>query len=115
MEQIGIDAAKAITGVRDSNTSAATEARRLGSADFLKAFEAGLERNRVSNNGLIPNDFSLTDSSMASLVNCGLKLEVDDMVGAEFVKRFRQRERERERAKGEGFLDQERAFAHSPF
>lgn len=37
---------------------------------------------------------------MASLVNCGLELEVEDMVGAEFVKRFRQRERER--AKGEG-------------
>ncbi|EPK7152036.1 hypothetical protein L4V46_000842, partial [Pseudomonas aeruginosa] len=100
VEQIGIDAAKAITVARDSSISAATEARRPGLADFLKAFEAGLERNRVGNNGLIPDEFSLTDSSMASLVNCGLELEVEDMVGAEFVKRFRQRERER--AKGEG-------------
>ncbi|HCL3451294.1 TPA: hypothetical protein N2A62_006140, partial [Pseudomonas aeruginosa] len=93
VEQIGIDAAKAITVARDSSISAATEARRPGLADFLKAFEAGLERNRVGNNGLIPDEFSLTDSSMASLVNCGLELEVEDMVGAEFVKRFRQRER----------------------
>lgn len=100
VEQIGIDAAKAVTVARDSSALAATEARRPGMADFLKAFEAGLERNRVGNNGFIPDEFSLTDSSMASLVNCGLELEVNDIVGAEFVERFRQRERER--AKGEG-------------
>ncbi|MBJ9976930.1 hypothetical protein IAE35_10635, partial [Pseudomonas sp. S75] len=100
VEQIGIDAAKAMTVSRDSSASAATEARRSGLADFLKAFEAALDRNRMGNNGLIPDKFSLTDTTMASLVSCGLELEVDEIVGAEFVKRYRQRERERARREG---------------
>ena len=95
--QIGINAASAVTVADDSAANAATEARRPGLADFLKAFEAELDRNRVENIGFIPDDFSLTDSSMASLVNCGLELRVEDLIDASFVKRYRQRERERER------------------
>ncbi|MEO8644679.1 hypothetical protein [Pseudomonas sp.] len=92
---IGINAANAVTVADDSAASAATEARRPGLADFLKAFEAELDMNRVKNIGFIPDDFSLTDSSMASLVNCGLELEADDLIDASFVKRYRQREREK--------------------
>lgn len=93
--QIGFDAANAVTVARDSTAIAATEARRPGLADFLKAFEATLDKNRVENNGLIPDEFSLSDSSMASLVNCGIGLRVEDLVDASFVKRYRQRERDR--------------------
>lgn len=53
--------------------------------------------NRVTNIGFIPDDFSLTDSSLATLVNCGLGLEVEDLIDASFVKRYRQRERDRSR------------------
>lgn len=95
--QIGINAANAVTVADDSAASAATEARRPGLADFLKAFEAELDRNRVENIGFIPNDFSLTGSSMASLVNCGLGLGVEELIEASFVKRYRQRERDRDR------------------
>ncbi|WP_122550239.1 hypothetical protein [Pseudomonas viridiflava] len=102
VEQIGIDAAKAVTVARDSSARAATEARRPGLADFLKAFEAGLERNGVGNNGFIPDEFSLADSSVASLVNCGLELEADRLIDATFVKRYRQRERERKAGQEKG-------------
>jgi len=97
VEQIGINAANAVTVADDSAASAATEARRPGLADFLKAFEAELDRNRVENIGFIPDDFFLTDSSMASLVNCGLGLGVEELIEASFVKRYRQRERDRDR------------------
>lgn len=93
--QIGINAANAVTVANDSAARAATEARRPGLSDFLKAFEAELDMNRVENIGFIPDDFSLTDSSMASLVNCGLGLDVEDLIDASFVKRYRQRERDR--------------------
>lgn len=93
--QIGIDAANAVTVADDSAANAATEARRPGLADFLKAFEAELDRNRVENIGFIPDDFSLSDSSMASLVNCGLELGVEELIESTFVKRYRQRERDR--------------------
>lgn len=93
--QIGINAANAVTIADDSAADAATEARRPGLADFLKAFEEELNKNRVRNIAFIPNDFSLTDSSMASLVNCGLGLEVEELIESTFVKRYRQRERER--------------------
>lgn len=89
-----------MTVARDSSTNAATKARRPGLSCFLKAFDAGLDRNRVGNNGVIPGWFSLTESLMASLVTCLLELEVEDMVGAELVRRFRQRERERAEREG---------------
>ena len=93
--QIGINAANAVTVADDSAAKAATEARRPGLSDFLKAFEAELDMNSVTNIGFIPDDFSLSDSSMASLVNCGLGLGVEELIDASFVKRYRQRERGR--------------------
>lgn len=55
----------ASAGVLPCALRAANEGRRPGLADFLKAFEAELDINRVKNIGFIPDDFSLTDSSMA--------------------------------------------------
>ncbi|WP_233789182.1 hypothetical protein [Pseudomonas protegens] len=93
--QIGINAANAVTIADDSVASVATEARRLGLADVLKAFEAELDRNRVENIGFISDEFSLTACSMASLVNCGLGLGVEELIEATFVKRYRHRDRGR--------------------
>ncbi|WP_449100762.1 hypothetical protein [Pseudomonas veronii] len=92
---VGADAGKAVTVANDSTAVAATEGRRPGLADFLKAFKANLAVNRVRRHGWIPNNFSLSDSAMASLVNCALELEVDELIDSSFVKRFRQREREK--------------------
>lgn len=92
---VGADAGKAVTVADDLIALAATEGRRPGLADFLKAFEANLAVNRVRRHGSIPNNFSLSDSAMASLVNCALELEVHELIDSSFVKRFRQREREK--------------------
>lgn len=102
LRAIGADAANAVTVANDSAANAATEARRPGLADFLKAFEAALDNNRKSNVGFIPDSFSLTDSSMASLINCGLELDADRLIDASFVKRFRQRERDRKAGQAKG-------------
>ncbi len=69
---VGADAGKAVTVVSDSTAVAATEGCCPGLADFLKTFIANLAVNRVRRHGWIPNNFSLSDSEMASLVNCAL-------------------------------------------
>ncbi|MGE8189503.1 hypothetical protein [Pseudomonas sp. NPDC086278] len=92
---IGANAQAATTVARSPAASAATDARRPGLSDFLRAFEAALDENRVRRHGFIPNKFSVSNNSTASLINCALELEVDDLIDGSFVKRFRQRERER--------------------
>lgn len=99
---IGADAGKAVTVANGPTAIAATEGRRSGLADFLKAFEASLDSNRVRRHGWIPNGFSLSDNSMSSLVNCALELEVDELIDSSFVKRFRQREREKAASRVKG-------------
>ncbi|MCB1385951.1 MAG: hypothetical protein KDJ29_13925 [Hyphomicrobiales bacterium] len=79
----------------DPLTEVATKAMRRSLADFLKAFIASLEEQKIQNGGLIPSNFRLGDASIASLVNCALDLSVTDMIDAAYVKRFRQRERSR--------------------
>lgn len=92
---VGVNAQAATTVARSPAASAATDARRPGLSDFLRAFEAALDENRVRRHGFIPNKFSMSNNSTASLINCAFELEVDDLIDGSFVKRFRQRERER--------------------
>lgn len=51
--------------------------------------------NRVKRHGRIPNNSSLSDSAMISLVNCALELEVHELIDSSFVKRFSEREHEK--------------------
>ena len=95
MLRAGADSGNTVTVANDSAALVATEGRRPRLADFLKAFEANLAVNRVRRHGRIPNNFSLSDSAMASLVNCALELEVHELIDSSFVKRFRQRQREK--------------------
>lgn len=90
VEAIGEDARNAEVYARDLATASATESRRSGLSDFLKAFLA-----RMSDNSVIPTNFSVSDNTLASLVNCALDLDADKLIDGDFVKRFRQRERER--------------------
>ncbi|MDR0810160.1 MAG: hypothetical protein LBE86_13715 [Gemmobacter sp.] len=79
-------------------TEAATEASRGSRADFVKALFVAIEENRQRNHGFLPDDFRLTDRTLASLINCALDLGCDEGVDADYVKRLRQRERERANA-----------------
>lgn len=94
VEVIGINADGTEVVANDPATAAATEGRRSGLADFLKAFAARVSDNTVKHQGFIPNDFKLSDNALASLVNCSLNLDVDDLIDASFIKRFRQRQRQ---------------------
>lgn len=96
VQAIGEDARNAEVYARDPATASATESRRPGLSDFLKAFFARMKDNSVSAHGFIPNNFCVSDNTLASLVNCALNLDSDKLIDGDFVKRFRQRERERE-------------------
>lgn len=98
VQAIGADAEMAEVTANDPVTAAATESRKSGRSDFVKAFLARVDDNRVRECGFIPNDFSLTDSGLASLVNCGLDLAFDELVDGDFIKRFRQRQRQAKKA-----------------
>lgn len=98
IQAIGTDAERAEVSATDPTTAAATESRRSGRSDFVRALLARLDDNRTGECGFIPNDFALSDSGMASLVNCGLDLASDELVDADFIKRFRQRQRQARKA-----------------
>jgi hypothetical protein len=94
VQAIGRDAEMAEVTANDPATAAATESRRSGRSDFVKAFLARIDDNRVRECGFIPNGFTLSDSGLASLINVGLDLAIDELVDADFIKRFRQRQRQ---------------------
>lgn len=98
LEELAANAAAAESEASDPLTAAGTEGKRSSSADFVYALYAGMEENSARNYGRLPRDFKLSDGSVASLMNCALNLNVDDMVDGLYIKRLRQRERERKSA-----------------
>lgn len=93
VEAIGLDAENAEVVANDPATAAATESRKPGLSDYVKAVLVRIEENTFSSYGLLPNNFALSDGALASLVNCALDLDADEIVDAAFIKRFRQRQR----------------------
>ena len=61
-------------------TAAAAMALRPSRADFIKALLATIDENSGRNYGQLPNDFKVTDSTLASVESCVLDLRVDDLV-----------------------------------
>lgn len=92
---LGRDAEKVSLAATDRITAAATEGRRGSLTDFFRAFFEMIKENSEEENGPIPNEFWLSDDSVAALANCALDLEPEAMVDSIYVKRLRQRERER--------------------
>lgn len=95
-QAVADDAARAVPLPHDEITHAGTEGR-AGLADSFKAFFAAIADAAARNYGFLPNDFQLTDRSVASLMSCALDLGPEEIVDAGFVKRLRQRERTRAR------------------
>ncbi|WP_043879230.1 hypothetical protein [Azorhizobium caulinodans] len=89
------DAATSKVSASDPLTEAATQGKRGSLADFFKTLFVTIEQNKRRNAGFLPDDFRLTDASLASLVTCALDLDPDEVVDSAYVKRLRQRERER--------------------
>ncbi len=90
---LAADAESAGMEPSDPLTAAATAATRPSRADFFKALFAAIEESSASTYGQLPEGFKLTDGTLASLANCALDLEPDELVDATYVKRLRQRER----------------------
>lgn len=90
---LAADALQAEVKASDTITEAATSAKRSSSSDFVRALYVALAERNERNNGRLPNEFRLTDSSMASLVNCLLDLDADEIIDGPYIKGFRQRDR----------------------
>lgn len=90
---LALDAEKAVLVATDPLTAASTVATRPSLADFFKALFVAIEENSAESYGQLPRGFTLTDRTLASLANCALDLEPDDLVDDGYVKRLRQRER----------------------
>lgn len=94
LQELASDAEDAVMEATDPLTAAATMASRPSRADFIKALLAAIEENSGRNHGQLPNDFKVTDNTLASLASCVLDLGVEDLVDGPYVKRLRQRERD---------------------
>ncbi|HCW4110691.1 TPA: hypothetical protein OXL58_000064 [Acinetobacter baumannii] len=92
---IAEDARVALPIAIDSVTEAATRGERASLIDYFRALFEAIECNRQKEYGFLPNDFKLTDSSVATLANCALALEPEEMIDGPYVKNFRSRERKR--------------------
>ncbi len=97
VREIGNDAGEAKISATDPLTAAGTAGVRSSKADFIKAMFAGIDENREAVGGLLPTDFKLTDRSLASLMNCALNLEPEELIDDAYIKRLRQRERNGEK------------------
>ncbi|SDS18739.1 hypothetical protein SAMN05216198_1389 [Halopseudomonas litoralis] len=93
VQELASDANNAVLEASDPLTAAATSAPRSSKADFIKALFASIDENRAENYGQLPKGFKLTDRTLASMVNCALNLDSDDLVDDAYIKRLRQRER----------------------
>lgn len=93
MKVIAEDARKAVPVAIDSITDAATLGGRASLVDYFRALFEAIECNRQREYGFLPNDFKLTDSTIATLANCALAREPEEMIDGLYVKNFRSRER----------------------
>ncbi|KPZ08380.1 Uncharacterized protein ALO40_03366 [Pseudomonas syringae pv. viburni] len=94
LQELASDAEDAVIEATDPLTAAATMASRPSRADFIKALLAAIDENTGRNHGQLPNDFKVTDNTLATLASCVLDLGADDLVDGPYVKRLRQRERD---------------------
>ncbi len=90
---LAADARCAEIEARDMITNAATDAIRPSKSDFVRALYAALDERSERQPDRLPNDFNLSDGSMASLVNCLLDLCPDEVIDNLYIKGFRQRKR----------------------
>jgi hypothetical protein len=93
LQVLAFDARNTVIQATDPMTAAGTKGTRPSRADFFKALFVGIEQNSTTF-GQLPSGFKLSDKTLASLANCALDLDVDDLVDEAYVKRLRQRERD---------------------
>jgi len=93
LQEIATDANNAQIYATDPLTKAGTDGQRPSRADFCKALFVLIKENRMEHGGFLPDAFTPTDKTLATLVNCALNLAPDEMVDESYIKGIRQRER----------------------
>ncbi len=93
VQVIADDAAQADPQPHDALTEAGTQGLRPSLADTFKAFFVALDESRSRHHGQIPDNFKLSDRSVATLMNCALDLGTDELTDGTYVKNLRLRTR----------------------
>ncbi|KRW58408.1 hypothetical protein AO724_04710 [Aeromonas allosaccharophila] len=93
LEELACDAEQSEVYAHDAETEAGTSSRKPSQYDVLRAFQAKLDDYALG--GSLPSNLRLSDSAMATILNCITELDADSLITAEYIKSFRQKERER--------------------
>ncbi|MGL6428284.1 hypothetical protein ACV1C4_22815 [Aeromonas hydrophila] len=97
LSELASDAAQSEVYAHDAETEAGTSSRKSSQYDVLRAFQAKLDDYALG--GELPCNLRLSDSAMATILNCITELDADSLVTAEYIKSFRQKERERAKSR----------------
>lgn len=105
VREIAIDSEQCRVEPLSSVLAAATHSSRASKADFVRALIETLEDGSSCHGGWIPDGFRFSDNSIATIMNCALALNDDELVDSSYVKRLRQRDRENRAEDGEATRD----------
>ena len=97
IEVIATDAEQATVSTENRVTQAALDSTRTSKADFCRALMQRVNEE-AEGTSVFPKNFALKDESWATLVNCALDLDADELIDGAYIKRLRQRSREMSRA-----------------
>lgn len=93
INEIADDAESAEIYATDTRTEAATSSNRSSKADFVRAILSMVDDLKSTPSLYFPRSFSLSDSSLADIVNVCLKLSAEELVDSAYVKNLRHREK----------------------
>ena len=97
LSELASDADQSEVYAHDAETEAGTASRKPSQYDVLRAFQAKLDDYTLG--GELPSNLRLSDSTMATILNCITELDADSLVTAEYIKSFRQKERARAKSR----------------
>lgn len=89
--EIGKDAENATVTPSNTLTDAATSNKRESLTDYFKVMFSSFDDRSTRLGGHLPERFTLTDATLATIANVFLDLTPDDLVDAVYVKGLRQR------------------------
>jgi hypothetical protein len=95
MREIASDSFHAEVRTDDPIVAAILTSNRKSKTDFLRALLHGIAEFKEDNRGSLASNFRLSDKSLASIMNCALDLDSEDLEDAQSVKRARQRIRKK--------------------
>lgn len=95
--EIAEDADRSNVQCTNPVVAAGTNSIRSSQADYLKALWVLLDEHRGQRYHFeLPRKFELSDSALATILNCTLNLGVDEMKDSQYVKNLRKRMRDNE-------------------